>query len=134
MNDRPQRVVPSGVHGEFFGWEEWAPGWCDVVEAIPGRVEGVGLQTCVVNGLTVGSSGSGRVSMLPEQCANGVSRPGSVPGIGLGAPVRHHAVLRLSAPGWVLVNVATPTDFVRLAGWRIGQRGNGLAGLFGDGC
>lgn len=37
-------------------------------------------------------------------------------------------------PGWVLVNVATPTDFLRLAGWRIGPRDNGLGGSFVDGC
>lgn len=37
-------------------------------------------------------------------------------------------------PGWVLVNVATPTASVRLAGMRIDRRDNGLAAPSGDGC
>lgn len=41
-------------------------------------------------------------------------------------------VVGMSAPGWVLVNVATQTDKMRLAAQRIGPQGNDLGGSCGD--
>ena len=53
-------------------------------------------------------------------------------------PIVKSCQLRLNreqpAPGWVLVNVATPTDSVRLAGPRIDPRDNGLGGPSGVDC